>query len=181
MMMYGETFYGCHTAQHLLQESKIKVKKDGLWKQRTHKIRKIGDSVSVSFFICNTVVCEAAYTPSAGLWYSIFKITRMGSMIPKETRQSEGQLYPPPQNDKIQGSNWWPSIMTLTLCLHCWVMGSAHHLIKANIWPKFNKKIFQRVQEIWSEHEIPGSLMTFNCDLDLESACLSYRFCTSPH
>ena len=37
----------------------IKVKKDCLWKQRTLKITKIGDSVWLSFFICNTVVCEA--------------------------------------------------------------------------------------------------------------------------
>ena len=43
--MYGETFYGRHMAQHQLRESKIKVKKDCLWKQRTHKITKIGDSV----------------------------------------------------------------------------------------------------------------------------------------
>ena len=56
---------------------------------------------------------------------------------------------------KIQGSNWWPSIVTLTLSLHCWVMGSAH-LTKANIWPKFNKYL-SRVQKIWSEHEIQGS------------------------
>ena len=39
----------------------IKVKKDCLWKHRTHKITKIGDSVWLSLFICNTIVCEAAY------------------------------------------------------------------------------------------------------------------------
>ena len=36
------------------------IKKDCLWKQRTHKITKIGDSVWLSLFICDTVVCEAA-------------------------------------------------------------------------------------------------------------------------
>ena len=46
--------------------------------------------------------------------------------------------------------------MTLTLNLNCWVMGSAHHLTKANIWPKFNKYL-SKVQEMWSEHEIQGS------------------------
>ena len=40
---------------------------------------------------------------------------------------------------KIQCSNWRSSVVTLTFSLHCWVMGSAHHLAKANIWPKFNK------------------------------------------
>ena len=56
---------------------------------------------------------------------------------------------------KIQGSNWWPSIVTFTLSLHCWVTGFAHHLTKVNIWPKFNKYLL-KVQEIWSEHEIQG-------------------------
>ena len=35
--------------------STIKVKKDCFWKQRTYKITKIGDSVWLSLFICNTV------------------------------------------------------------------------------------------------------------------------------
>ena len=42
----------------------IKVNMDCLWKQRkTHKITKIGDLVALSLSLCNTVVCEAAYTP----------------------------------------------------------------------------------------------------------------------
>ena len=40
MMIYGETFYGRHTAQHQLQQSKIKVKKDCLQKQKKHKFTK---------------------------------------------------------------------------------------------------------------------------------------------
>ena len=87
MVMYGETFYGRHTAQHQLQKSKVKAKKDCLWKQRTHKITKIRDSVWLSLFTCNTVICEAAYAPYRRLKrYSIFKINRMGSMIPKEIK-----------------------------------------------------------------------------------------------
>ena len=46
MMTYGETFYGRHTAQHQIQYSEIKVKKDCLWKQRTHKITKNGNSMN---------------------------------------------------------------------------------------------------------------------------------------
>ena len=38
-----------------------KEKKDCLRKQRTHTITKIGDSVWLSLFICNTVVCEVTY------------------------------------------------------------------------------------------------------------------------
>ena len=83
-----------------------------------------------------------------------------------------------PQN---LGSNWWPLIVTLTLRLHCWVMGSAHHPTKANIWPKFNNYLSKGsggMEWIWNSRL---KLVTFNCDLDLESACLSYGFCTSPH
>ena len=127
---------------------------------------------------------------------------------------------------KIQGTSWWPSTVTLTMSLHCWVMGSAHHLTKANIWPKFNKylskgsgdmvwtwnsrlklvtlTVTSTRQHAWvmgSAHRLAktniwpkfhenlskGSedmertrrRMTFKCDLDLESASLSYRFYTS--
>ena len=52
---------------------------------------KIGDSVLLSLFICSYVVCEAADAPpplSSSPQhrlkrYSVFKSTRMGSMIPK--------------------------------------------------------------------------------------------------
>ena len=40
MMMYGETFYGCHTAQHQLQQSKIKVKKIAFGNKEHTKSRK---------------------------------------------------------------------------------------------------------------------------------------------
>ena len=79
---------------------------------------------------------------------------------------------------EIQGSNSWPLTMTLTLSRHAWVMGSAHHLTKANIWPKFHENLskgsgdMERTRKRW---------MTFNCDLDLESALLSYRFYISSH
>ena len=60
---------------------------------------------------------------------------------------------------EIQGSNLWPWTVTLTLCGHGWVMSFAHRLTEANIWPKFKenpsmgRRIFQRVQEIWSGQE----------------------------
>ena len=38
---------------------------------------------------------------------------------------------------EIQGSNLWPSIVTLSR--HGWVMGSAHRLTEGNIWPNFNE------------------------------------------
>ena len=47
-----------HDAQHVkmpLCYMQIRVKKDCLWEQRTYKITKIGDSVWLSLFICNTV------------------------------------------------------------------------------------------------------------------------------
>ena len=82
---------------------------------------------------------------------------------------------------KIQGWNWWPSNVTLTLSLHCRVMGSAHHLTKTNIWPKFDKHLSKGSGDMEWTWNSRLKLVTFNCDLDLESACLSYGFCTSLH
>ena len=42
---------------------------------------------------------------------------------------------------EIQGSNPWPWPVTLTLSWHGWLMGSAHWLTEANIWPKFNENL----------------------------------------
>ena len=42
---------------------------------------------------------------------------------------------------EIQGSNSWPFTVTLNLSRHAWVMGSAHRLTKANIWPKFHENL----------------------------------------
>ena len=62
-----------------------------------------------------------------------------------------------------QERDGWPSIVTLTLSLHHWVIGSTNHLTKANIWPKFNKAV-------WMAMERPQNsrlkLVTFNCDLE---------------
>ena len=41
MMMYGEAFYGPHTAQHQLQQSKIKAKKETKNTQN-HENRSLG-------------------------------------------------------------------------------------------------------------------------------------------
>ena len=48
MMMNGETFYGRHTAQHQLQSSKTKVKKDS--KVQEHPIKTEGVIVMTSIF-----------------------------------------------------------------------------------------------------------------------------------
>ena len=45
-----------------------------LCKQRPHNITKIGDSVLLSFFICNNVVREAAYTWHRLNQNSIFRV-----------------------------------------------------------------------------------------------------------
>ena len=62
---------------------------------------------------------------------------------------------------EIQGSNSWPLTVTLTLSRNARVMGSAHRLTKANIWPKFHENLSK------------GSG-------DMEQS-LSYRFYTSSH
>ena len=38
--MYGETFYGRHTTQHQQHQSKIKDKKDLLWKKKNTQNHK---------------------------------------------------------------------------------------------------------------------------------------------
>ena len=79
---------------------------------------------------------------------------------------------------EMQGSNPWLLTVTLTLSRHAWVMGSAHRLTKANIWPKFHENLSKGSGAM--ERTIK-SRMTFSCVLDLESASLSYRLYTSSH
>ena len=59
--VHGRKWCSSHWLSTLLIYDTIKVKKECLWKERTHKITQIGDSVWLSIFICNTVVREAAY------------------------------------------------------------------------------------------------------------------------
>ena len=94
-----------------------------------------------------------------------------------ETRQSERQLYPLPQNDNGAASKFkaqtgglqlWP--WSRVCIVELWVL----HIIslKRTFEPNLIN-IFQRVQEIWSEHEIQGSnSWPLTVTLTL-SACLS--------
>ena len=59
---------------------------------------------------------------------------------------------------EIQGSNLWPSTVTLTLGGHGWVMGSAHHLTQANIWPK---SYDSRSALQWEINKIPANSMKY--------------------
>ena len=45
------------------------------------------------------------------------------------------EIYSKPE---IENSNWGPSVVTSTVSPHGCDIGSAHHLTKANIWPKSN-------------------------------------------
>ena len=82
---------------------------------------------------------------------------------------------------EIWGSNSWPFTVTLTLSQHASFMGSAHHLTKTNISPKFNKYLSKGSGDMEWTWNLRLKLMTFHCDLDLGSACFSYGVCTSPH
>ena len=93
------------------------------------------------------------------------------------TRQSEGQLYPPPQNDNRAASKFKAQIGGLQLWPWPWVyieMGSVHHLTKANIWPKFNKYLSKGLGDMEWTWNSRLKLVTFNCDLDPESACVRW-------
>ena len=59
-----------------------------------------------------------------------------------------------------QERDGWPSIVSLTLSLHRLVIGSTHHLTKANIWPKFNKAV-------WMATERPQNSQAQTDDLQL--------------
>ena len=57
-------------------------------------------------------------------------------------------------------------------------MGSAHHLTEANIYPTFKEKPSRGKGDIELTPNSRLKLVTFNCDLELKSAGLSYGFCT---
>ena len=73
-----------------------------------------------------------------------------------------------------QVSNPWPWTVTFTLSRHGWVIDSAHHLTKVNIWPKFKEN--PSTGKGYTERPRNSRLnpVTLNCDLDLVSAWLSY-------
>ena len=75
---------------------------------------------------------------------------------------------------KIKGSNTWPAVVTLILSWHGWVTGSAHHLTEVSIWPKLNENSFRSKGDMAQTRNSRLKLVTFNCDLYLESAWLSY-------
>ena len=75
--------WGHHFVYFIKRYDVVKYLKGCLWKQRT----KIEDSILFSISICNNVVCEASYASLHRLnRYSNFKVTRTGSLIPKEIR-----------------------------------------------------------------------------------------------
>ena len=99
---------------------------------------------------------------SASLSYRFYTSLRR-TLHPNLTRQSEWQW----SGLKIQGSNWPPSIVTLTLSQHSWVMGSAHHLTEANIWLTFKENLSRGKGDMERTQNSGLKLVTFNCDLDL--------------
>ena len=66
---------------------------------------------------------------------------------------------------KIQGSNWWPSIVISILSQHSWVMGFAHHLTEAKIWPTFKETPSREKGDMEPTPNSRLKLVTFNCDL----------------
>ena len=82
---------------------------------------------------------------------------------------------------EIQGSNPWPWTVTLTLSRHGWVLDSAHHLTKVNIWPKFKENPSTGIKDTERTQNSRLKPMTLTCDLDLELAWLTYWFCTLTH
>ena len=57
-------------------------------------------------------------------------------------------------------------------------MGSAHHLTEVSILPMFNENLSKGSGDMEQTRNARLKHKTFNCDLDLGSAWLSYEFCT---
>ena len=68
-----------------LLPDKVFICRKGLPLQTTNTVTKIGNSV-LSLFICNTVVCQAATTPSAGLNVIRFSNYQDGLNDPKRNK-----------------------------------------------------------------------------------------------
>ena len=100
--------------------------------------------------------------PEVNMW------TSLNALPCKGNRNMEGV-----QNSKFLNS--WPSIVTLTFREHGWSDG----VCTSPYW-RYDQslmKILPRWQRYGMEQNSRLKLVTFSCDLDLESAWLSYRFC----
>ena len=100
--------------------------------------------------------------PEVNIW------TSLDAFPCKGNRNMEGV-----QNSKFLNS--WPSIVTLTFREHGWSDG----VCTSPYW-RYDQslmKILPRWQRYGMEQNSRLKLVTFSCDLDLESAWLSYRFC----
>ena len=64
-----------------------------------------------------------------------------------------------------QGSNLWPSTVTLTLSPQGWVMGSAHCPTEVNIWPKFKVNPPRGKGDTERSQNSRLKPVTLNCDL----------------
>ena len=60
--------------------------------------------------------------------------------------------------------------MTMTLSPQGYVMGFAHRLPKVSILPKFNENLLKSSGDMERTQNARLKLVTFDCDLDLESA-----------
>ena len=87
----------------------------------------------------NKAVWRTAISPIAELWV-LYIISLRQTFDPKLINifQRVQEIW---SEHEILGSNSWPLTVTLTLSQHAWVMGSAHCLTKANIWPKFHENL----------------------------------------
>ena len=68
---------------------------------------------------------------------------------------------------EIQSSNPWPWTVTLILSQHGWVIDSAHHLTKVNIWPKFKENLSAGIGDTEWTRNSRLKTVTLNCDLEL--------------
>ena len=99
----------------------------------------------------------------------------------KTRRQSEVQLYPIPQNDRVVGplvvqtawlscwhSRLWIKVSRVQIPLKAEFFNS---LTEVNNWLRFNEKPSSNKEDMEQTVNQRFKLLTFNCDLDFEPAC----------
>ena len=149
--------------QDLIQKILLGIKEIWSW----HKIE-----LKLTVFICDSDLSPAGSVMSYAYHLTVANFDQSLMKILPGVKE----IW---RKHEIERSNWQPSVVIMTFSRHGWMKGSAHHFTEANIWPKFNEYLSPSKGDIIQTRISRLKLLTFSCELDLESPWLGYAFCTS--